>query len=86
MERDMVIADCPPSWNTDNVGVENPFFQEVDMSVQHLQSFTEDIQKAHPDGTVLVVTHATWIYNWLLLFKNISRRKLDNCEFIVVTL
>lgn len=86
LERDMVIADCPPSWNTDNIGITNPFFQEFDMSLEHLQCFTEDIQKAHPNGTVLVIAHGTWIHNWLLTFRGFSRPMLANCEIIVVTL
>ena len=86
LEREMVIADCPPNWNTDNINVENPFFQEYDKSLEHLQSFTEDIQKAHPDGTVLVVAHGTWIHNWLLTFRGLNRHMLNNCEFVVVTL
>ena len=83
LERDIVCADCPPSWNTENVGVVNPFFNPIDCSVEHQTTFTEEIKNKYPDGTVLIVAHGTWIYNWLLTFTSLPRQMLRNCEIIV---
>lgn len=83
LERDFVCADCPPAWNTENVAVINPFFDPIERSEEHQKTFTEEIIKAHPNGTVLIVSHGTWIYNWLITFKSLPRNMLANCEIVV---
>jgi broad specificity phosphatase PhoE len=83
LERDLVCADCPPAWNTDGVAVVNPFFDPVDRSYEYQKTLTDEITKKYPDGTVLIVTHGTWMYNWLLAFKSLSRPMLNNCEIVV---
>lgn len=83
LERDLVCADCPPAWDTENVGVVNPFFDPIDRSLEHQKTLTEEIISKYPDGTVLIVSHGTWIYNWLITFKSLPRHMLDNCEIVV---
>lgn len=83
LERDVVCADCPSAWNTDGINVINPFFDPIDRSFESQKTLTEEITKKYPEGTVLIVAHGTWIYNWLITFKSLPRPMLNNCEIVV---
>lgn len=85
-ERDDVISTSPASWNFSGVAEVNPYGPTSDdEDFALIRSFTSDVIKKHPDGKVLVVAHAGWIWRWFELFKG-DGFGLDNCEMVSVSL
>ena len=80
VERDDVISTSPRGWDFRGVGVVNPYGPSSDeMDFEKIRSFTKDVLAKWPDGTVLVVAHAGWIWRWFEMF-NGGGVSLGNCE------
>lgn len=83
LERDFVVASCSSLWNCDGVGLVNPFMKRSGLEEKKaIVDFIDSI-KGH-GGTILVVTHYTWIYNMtkLMLGHHVS---LDNCGLVQIS-
>jgi len=81
-ERADLIATSPVSWDFSGVAELNPFrhnSQEEDYA--KIRSFTADVVKKHPEGKVLVVAHAGWIWRWFNIFKGFDVG-LENCQMV----
>ena len=83
MEQDFVVASCPSLWNCDGVGLVNPFMKRAhSMEKKAIIDFIDSLRDH--GGTILVVTHYTWIYNMtdLVLGRHVS---LDNCGLVQIS-
>jgi len=80
VERDSVISTSPDCWDFRGVSELNPYGPISDADdFAKIRTFTKNVVNKHPDGSVLVVTHAGWIWRWFEMFKG-SGVSLANCE------
>jgi broad specificity phosphatase PhoE len=83
LERDFVVASSPSLWNCDDVADVNPFIKRSGAEEKKAIIDFIDSIRGH-GGTILLVTHYTWIYNMtkLVLGRHVS---LDNCGLIEIS-
>lgn len=84
LEREEVVRTSPTPWIADKVAVQNPF-TELSYVDNPQRSFTSEVRRKFPEGTVLVVSHSEWIRRWMRMFQ-MKHAELGNCEYIEVTL
>lgn len=86
IEKSLMEQHVPPLWDLTFVSDENPFIFDTVADRRRIWDFTNEVKEKFKDKRVLVVTHCTWIHNWLALFKNKSDVWLQNCEFMEVSI
>lgn len=85
-ERDSVVSTSPSGWDFHRVSEVNPYAPSSDEAdFAKIRTFTKDVMEKHPDGIVLVVAHAGWIWRWFEMFKG-DGVSLGNCEMESVVL
>jgi broad specificity phosphatase PhoE len=85
VEKAALAIDVPGFWDLSAVTDTNPYVFDVELDKLRLANFTNYVKNNYEGKKVLVVSHCTWIHNWLAMYKNKSGIWLKNCEFIVAT-
>lgn len=85
-EKAALALDVPSSWDLGAVADTNPHLFDNGLDKLRLTDFTNYVKNNYEGKKVLVVSHCTWIHNWLALYGNKSDIWLKNCEFIVAVI
>lgn len=83
-EKAMLAIDVPGCWDLSAVADTNPYVFNVELDKRRVMDFTNYVKEKYEGKRVLVVSHCTWIHNWLVLFANKSDIWLKNCEIMEV--
>lgn len=85
-EKALIELNVPPSWDLNSVSESNPYLFDTVADRQRLWDFTNYVKENFSEKRVLVVTHCTWVFNWLSLYENKTNVWLNNCEFLEVSI
>ena len=82
-EKAVLLLNLPVMWDLSEVAEKNPYVFDIELDKLRLAEFTNYVKNNYEGKKVLVVSHCTWIHNWLAIYENKSDIWLKNCEFIV---